>query len=60
MIEVTNLRKSFGDVMAVQDVSFTAHDGQVTGLLGPNGAGKTTSLRILYGLLEGSPASRPG
>ena len=43
--------------MAVQDVSFTAHDGQVTGLLGPNGAGKTTSLRILYGLLKADGGS---
>jgi len=38
--------------MAVNDVSFTAMDGYVTGLLGPNGAGKTTTLRMLYGLLK--------
>jgi sodium transport system ATP-binding protein len=48
MIEVLNLHKSFKKVVAVEDVSFTAPDGQITGLLGPNGAGKTTSLRILY------------
>ena len=51
MIEVSGLRKSFGSVHAVTDVSFVARDGEVTGLLGPNGAGKTTTLRILYGLL---------
>ena len=51
MIEVTHLRKTFGDVEAVKDVSFTADNGKVTGLLGPNGAGKSTTLRILYGLL---------
>ena len=51
MITVTNLHKSFGDIHAVQGVSFTARDGEVTGLLGPNGAGKTTTLRMLYSLL---------
>ncbi|TDJ33717.1 MAG: ATP-binding cassette domain-containing protein [Gammaproteobacteria bacterium] len=51
MIEVQHLRKSFGEVHAVKDVSFTARDGHITGLLGPNGAGKTTTLRMLYGLL---------
>jgi sodium transport system ATP-binding protein len=52
MIEVSHLKKSFGKVQAVKDVSFTAKDGQVTGLLGPNGAGKTTTLRILYTILK--------
>lgn len=51
MIEVRNLGKRFGEVVAVDDVSFAAADGKVTGLLGPNGAGKTTTLRVLYGLL---------
>ncbi len=51
MIEVRHLGKRFGEVVAVDDVSFAARDGQVTGLLGPNGAGKTTTLRVLYGLL---------
>jgi len=50
MIDVRGLRKNFGDVEAVADVSFTAVDGAVTGLLGPNGAGKTTTLRMIYGL----------
>jgi len=51
MIAVDNLRKRFGDILAVDGVSFNAPDGAVTGLLGPNGAGKTTTLRMIYGLL---------
>ena len=51
MIEVRDLRKSFGDVHAVRGISFTINDGEITGLLGPNGAGKTTTLRMLYSLL---------
>jgi sodium transport system ATP-binding protein len=51
MIQVDHLHKRFGTVVAVNDVSFTAPDGAVTGLLGPNGAGKTTTLRMLYGLM---------
>jgi sodium transport system ATP-binding protein len=50
-LQVHGLRKTFGDVVAVDDVSFLAADGKTTGILGPNGAGKTTSLRMLYGLL---------
>lgn len=52
MIEVDHLRKTFGKVVAVEDVSFTAEDGRITGLLGPNGAGKTTTLRVLYSILK--------
>jgi len=52
MIRTQNLRKHFGSVVAVEDVSFSAADGTVTGLLGPNGAGKTTSLRMIYGLVK--------
>ena len=52
MIEVQGLSKSFGKVKAVQGISFSAADGQITGLLGPNGAGKSTTLRMLYTLLE--------
>jgi len=52
MIEVESLSKSFGAVRAVQDVSFVARDGRITGLLGPNGAGKSTTLRMLYTVLE--------
>jgi len=52
MITVTGLRKTFGDIVAVNNVSFAAENGRVTGLLGPNGAGKSTTLRVLYGLLK--------
>jgi sodium transport system ATP-binding protein len=52
MIQVESLSKSFGKVKAVQDVSFSASNGQITGLLGPNGAGKSTTLRMLYTLLK--------
>jgi len=52
MIEVQGLSKSFGPVKAVQNVSFSANNGQITGLLGPNGAGKSTTLRMLYTLIE--------
>ena len=56
MISVENLHKTFaskkGPVKAVDGVSFTAADGQITGLLGPNGAGKTTTMRMLYTLMR--------
>lgn len=51
MIEVSGLRKTFGEVVAVDEVGFVAADGEVTGLLGPNGAGKSTTMRMLYGLM---------
>jgi ABC-2 type transport system ATP-binding protein len=47
MISVTGLTRSYGDFKAVDDISFTVRDGEITGLLGPNGAGKTTTLRML-------------
>ncbi|MFZ0665492.1 MAG: ATP-binding cassette domain-containing protein [Acidimicrobiales bacterium] len=50
-IEVSSLSKRFGDVVAVDDLSFSASPGHVTGFLGPNGAGKTTTLRSLLGLV---------
>lgn len=52
MIEVNNLFKSFGDVQAVQDISFKAPNGEITGLLGPNGAGKSTAMRMIAGILN--------
>ena len=52
MIEVHDLRKRFGEVVAVDGISFRAEDGKVTALLGPNGAGKTTTLRTIYGLIK--------
>ena len=51
MLEVKNLRKTFGDLTAVEDVSFTIRPGDIMGLIGQNGAGKTTTFRIILDLL---------
>lgn len=51
MIEVEQLRKQYGDFVAVHDVSFTARGGEIFGLLGPNGAGKTTTIGCISTLL---------
>ncbi len=48
-LEVAGLRKSYGSVQAVRDISFTVAPGEIVALLGPNGAGKTTTLEILEG-----------
>jgi len=52
VIEVRELRKSFGQVQALKGISFHCEPGKVTGLLGPNGAGKTTTIRILSTILK--------
>lgn len=52
MIAVESLHRRFGEVRAVNGVSFEARDGEITGLLGPNGAGKTSTMRMLYTLLR--------
>lgn len=52
MIEVLNLRKRFGKAQVVDDLSFRARDGAITGLLGANGAGKSTTLRMICGVLK--------
>lgn len=49
-ISIQNLRKSYGDIKAVNDLSFSVEEGEVYSLLGPNGAGKTTTVEILEGL----------
>ena len=51
-IEIAGLTKRFGSVLAVDDLSFHAEPGRVTGFLGPNGSGKTTTLRCLLGLVR--------
>jgi ABC-2 type transport system ATP-binding protein len=50
MIEAIGLAKRYGSTIAVDDLSFQVHEGQVTGFLGPNGAGKSTTLRMILGL----------
>jgi ABC-2 type transport system ATP-binding protein len=54
MIEVEQLRKVFGELVAVDGVTFTAQPGEIFGLLGPNGAGKTTTISCISGLLQPS------
>jgi ABC-2 type transport system ATP-binding protein len=50
MIEIRNLTKSYGEKVAVDDLSFTVQSGTITGFLGPNGAGKSTTMRLILGL----------
>ena len=52
VVLVSSLTKRYGDLVAVDDVTFSLRSGTVTGFLGPNGAGKTTTLRVLLGLAE--------
>jgi ABC-2 type transport system ATP-binding protein len=52
MIEIRNLVKYYGDILAVNDVTFTVQKGEILGFLGPNGAGKTTTMNILTGFLS--------
>ena len=52
MIEVKNVTKKYGKLVAVDDISFTINDGEIIGLLGPNGAGKSTTMNMLTGFIE--------
>jgi ABC-2 type transport system ATP-binding protein len=52
MIRVESLRKAFGELVAVEDVTFEVRDGEIFGLLGPNGAGKTTTMSMISGVLR--------
>ena len=52
MIEVKNLTKKYGKVVAVDKMSFTINDGEIIGLLGPNGAGKSTTMNMITGYIE--------
>jgi ABC-2 type transport system ATP-binding protein len=51
-IEVTNLTKKYGDLVAVDHINFQVKKGEIFGFLGPNGAGKTTSISMMCGLLQ--------
>ena len=52
MIEVKNLTKRYGDIKALDDISFTVDTGEVLGFLGPNGAGKSTTMNIITGYIS--------
>ena len=51
MIRIENLSKDYGDVKAVQSISFSLNDGEIVGFLGANGAGKSTTLKMMTGYL---------
>src|SRR3954447_17126822 len=57
MIKVESLTRKYGGFTAVDDITFTAHPGRVTGFLGPNGAGKSTTMRVMVGLTPPSSGS---
>ncbi|MDD5836705.1 MAG: ATP-binding cassette domain-containing protein [bacterium] len=57
MLELKNVTKYYGDVLAVDDLSFSVKDGQIFGLLGVNGAGKTTTFRMIINLLDKNKGS---
>ena len=50
-VEARGVRKEYGDLVAVEDLTFTVERGQILGVLGPNGAGKTTAIRVLTTIL---------
>ena len=52
MLELQGLSRRYGDVVALEDLSFTVREGQMFGFVGPNGAGKTTTMRIVLGVLQ--------
>ena len=54
VLEVRNLKKSFGGIVAVDDVSFDVHEGEILGIIGPNGSGKSTLFNCILGQLHPS------
>jgi ABC-2 type transport system ATP-binding protein len=57
MLELVDLRKRFGDVVALDGAGFTVEHGRILGFLGPNGAGKTTAMRVVFGLVNADSGS---
>ncbi|WP_394796498.1 ATP-binding cassette domain-containing protein [Armatimonas sp.] len=57
MVEINHLRKEYGDLVAVKNLSLTLNEGEIFGFIGPNGAGKTTTIKILATLLDPSAGS---
>ena len=54
MIQIDNLSKNYGDVQAVDSISFSLNDSEIVGFLGANGAGKSTTLKMITGYLSPS------
>ena len=59
IIEVLNLKKKYGNIKALNGISFSIGKGEIVGFLGPNGAGKSTTLKILSGLIPADSGERP-
>ena len=57
VLSVTDLRKSYGSILAVDGISFEVRRNQIVGLLGPNGAGKTTTISMVLGVLQPTSGS---
>ena len=57
MIQTVNLRKEYGNVIAVRDLTLTVNPGDIFGLIGPNGAGKSTTINMIASLLEPTEGS---
>jgi ABC-2 type transport system ATP-binding protein len=60
LLELQGLTRRYGDVVALDDLSFAVAEGQMFGFVGPNGAGKTTAMRIVLGVLEPTPGRSSG
>jgi ABC-2 type transport system ATP-binding protein len=60
VLELQGLTRRYGDLVALDDLSFAVAEGQMFGFVGPNGAGKTTAMRIILGVLAPTPAKSDG